>query len=56
LELLKLKRSGDERRGMKRKVVKQIKRMRMRGRMGKKWKELRGGHYHKSPPFHLHPL
>jgi len=28
----------------------------MRGRMGKKWKELRRGCYHMLPPFHLHPL
>jgi hypothetical protein len=40
---LKLKRSGDERKSMRKKVVRQIKRMRMKVRMGKKWKELRGG-------------
>jgi hypothetical protein len=44
-----LKRSGDKRKGMKREVVKQTKRMRVRGSMGKKWKNLKGGvtiHHH----------
>jgi hypothetical protein len=35
-KLTKLKLFGDERRGMRIKVVKQTRRMRVRGRMGKK--------------------
>jgi hypothetical protein len=35
-ELTKLKLSRNERRGMKRKVVRQIGRMKVKGRMGKK--------------------
>jgi hypothetical protein len=35
-ELMKLKFSGDGRRGMKRVVVRQIGRMRMKGRIGQK--------------------
>jgi hypothetical protein len=38
-ELSKLKLSKDERRGMRRIVVKQIGRTKVKGRMGKKWKE-----------------
>jgi hypothetical protein len=38
-ELTKLKLFGDERRDMRRKVVKQTRRMRVRGSMGKKRKE-----------------
>jgi len=53
--LSKLKKSGDER-SMRREVVRQIKIMQMKGRMGKKWEELKGGPYHMPPPFCLHPL
>jgi hypothetical protein len=38
-ELLKLKLSKDERKGMRRIVMKQIGRTKMKGRMGKKWNE-----------------
>jgi hypothetical protein len=34
-----LKLSGDEKKGMRRVVVRQTRRMRVKGRMGKKWKE-----------------
>jgi len=37
---------------VRRKVVRQIRRMQAKGRMGTKEKELRGGYYHTLPPFH----
>jgi hypothetical protein len=37
--LSKLKIFGDERRGTRKVIVRQIGRMKVKGRMGKKWKE-----------------
>jgi hypothetical protein len=39
---LKQKSFGDERKGMRKIVVKQTRRIIVKGKMGKKWKELRG--------------
>jgi len=48
-----LKNSGDERRGMRREVVRQIGRMRVKGMMGRKCKDLKGGCYRTPPPLLL---
>jgi hypothetical protein len=40
---------------MKKEVVKETRRMGVRGRMGEKWKEFKGERYHTPPPFCFQP-
>jgi hypothetical protein len=50
-KLTKLKLFGDERRGMRRKVVRQIGRMKVKGRMGKNERNKEGGVTIRHHPF-----